>query len=51
MSKGWNPITPDEIIIGPIEDEEMLYNIIEYMDNLEAREGSIESHFKSNSDA
>jgi hypothetical protein len=42
MSKGWNPITPDEIIIGPVEDDEMIYNIIQYMDNLAERDGSID---------
>jgi len=42
IPKGWNPINPDEIIIGPVEDDEMIYSIIQYMDSLEAKESSID---------
>jgi hypothetical protein len=44
-------ITPDEIIIGPIEEDEMVYNLIQYIDKLEARSRSMHSYFTSHPDA
>jgi hypothetical protein len=44
-------IRPDDLIIGPIEDEESIYKIERLMDALEARSKSMQSYFADNPNA
>jgi len=44
-------IKPDDLIIGPIEDEESIYKIERIMDKLGDRTKSMDAYFKSNPNA
>jgi len=49
--RGGSDIRPNDIIVGPIEDEEVIYNIERYMDTLANRSKSMAAYFKDRPNA
>ena len=49
--RGGLDIRPNDIIVGPIEDEEVIYNIERYMDTLANRSKSMAAYFKDRPNA
>jgi hypothetical protein len=49
--RGGLDIRPNDIIVGPIEDEEVIYNIERYMDMLANRTKSMAAYFKDRPNA